>query len=167
MIYDKEELESIAKKQEYNDKMEDILLQLRGKWNDEVEPITAASKILYKIENAQTIVDLQATALSFRQRLNEEVTSYLQRLVKEDVKLKRATQEKMIWYALGKSPLGLDKKFNATQMTAIYDAHMAENERSVKILQGHIEFLRTTTKVLTDFGYMVKNNIEFHNYLQK
>jgi hypothetical protein len=166
-LYDKEELEAIAKKEESNNRMEEFFNSKREIWNKEIEPLNEISRLRYNQENASQIVELQASALAFRQRINEEVSFYLQKLSKEKIKLKRAVQEKMVWYAAGKSPLNLNGKLSNSQMTSIIDAHTSETERGVELIEIHIDFLRTSAKNLADIGYQVKNTIELYNLLSK
>ena len=167
-IYEEGELEKIAKIAETNDRMEDFFGQKRDGWNKNVLDITTQARCKYNAENAQTIVDLQATALAYRQNLNDEISMFLQKRIKEKNKLKKAAHEKTIWYALGKSPLGLNYKMVSTShMSNIIDSHVSEVERGVELIDSHIDFLRTSAKILADIGYQVKNTIEFYNLLTK
>ena len=166
-LFSKEELEKLAKEKDNNDKMELFFDTAREKWNKEASEVFQSSKCKYNAENAQNIVDLQATALAYRQNLNEQVSFYVQKRIKEKNKLKIATQEKLVWYAVGESPLNIAGKFTQTQMSNIVDAHTAEVERGVLLIDQYIDFLRTLAKNLTDIGYMVKNSIEFLTYLTK
>ena len=166
-LFDREELEKLAKEKDYNDKMELFFDNAREKWNKEASEVFQSAKCKYNAENAQNIVDLQATAVAYRQNLNEQVSFYIQKRIKEKNKLKIATQEKLVWYAIGKSPLNITGNFTQAQMTHIVDAHTAEVERGVILIDTYIEFLRTTAKGFADLAFQVKNSIEFLTYLTK
>ena len=165
-LYEDGELERITKIREYNDRMEEFLNNAREKWNKEIDDLTDIAKLQYNAENAQKIVDLQATAIAYRQNINEQISFYLQKRIKEKNKLKSAIHEKTVWYALGKSPLGLSK-LSTGQQSAIIDSHVGEVERSVELFEVHIEFLRSCVKNLSDIGYQVKNTIELYNLLSR
>ena len=167
-IYDDGEMEKITKIGETNDRMESFFENARNDWNKNVLTLTEESKCTYNAENAQKIVDLQATALAYRQNINEQISMFSQKRIKEKNKLKKAIHEKTIWYAMGKSPLGLNHKaLSNAQLTNIIDSHVSETERSVDLIDAHIEFLRTSAKILLDIGYQVRNTIEYINLLLK
>lgn len=167
-IYEEGELEKIAKNKDTNDRMEEFFENARDSWNKNVLEITEQAKCPYNAENAQKVVDLQATALAYRQNLNEQISMFLQKRIKEKNKLKKASHERTVWYALGKSPLGLNyKMISNAQMSNIIDSHVSEVERGVELIEVHIEFLRTSAKIMSDIGYQVKNTIEYYNLLTK
>jgi ATP-dependent Lon protease len=166
-LYEKEELEAIAKKEESNNRMEEFFNNKREIWTKDIQPILETSKLTYNSENAQKIVDLQVDALVHRERLQNEIAFYLQQLSKEKVKYKRQEQDKLVWYALGKSPLNIQGKVSNSQMSNIIDGHLVEAKRATEIIETHIEHLRSMVKMLTDVGYLVKNTIEIYNFLSK
>lgn len=166
-LYEKEELEAIAKKEESNNRMEDFFNNKREIWTKDIQPILETAKLTYNSENAQKIVDLQVDALVHRERLQNEIAFYLQQLSKEKVKYKRQEQDKLVWYALGKSPLNIQGKVSNSQMSNIIDGHLVEAKRATEIIETHIEHLRSLVKMLTDVGYQVKNTIELYNFLSK
>lgn len=166
-LYEKEELEAIAKKEESNNRMEEFFNNKREIWTKDIQPILETAKLTYNSENAQKIVDLQVDALVHRERLQNEIAFYLQQLSKEKVKYKRQEQDKLVWYALGKSPLNIQGKVSNSQMSNIIDGHLVEAKRATEIIETHIEHLRSMVKMLTDVGYLVKNTIEIYNFLSK
>ena len=117
--------------------------------------------------NAQKIMDLQLQCLTLRQHFNEQISFYLNKRIKENNKLKLATQEKLVWYAMGQSKFNVTGKLTQAQISNVVDAHTTEVDRSVKLLDVHIDYFRTSSKILSDFGYTVKNTIEYHNLLSK
>lgn len=166
-LYEDGEMDRIRKIKETNDRMETFFDGERQKWNDSIEPLIIAAKCKYDRDTAQSIVDLQASALAFRQNLNEQVSMFLQKRSKEKQKEKTAKHEKIVWYALGKSPLGLDRKLSNAHMTDIIDSHVSEVQRGVELIEVHIEFLRTSAKTLNDLAFQVKNTIELYNLLSR
>jgi hypothetical protein len=166
-LFEREELEAIAKLKETNDRTEEFLNTERDKFNKEVNQITQDAQIPYNASNAQKIMDLQLQALTLRQYFNEQISFYLNKRIKENSKLKLATQEKLVWYAMGHSKFNVTGKLTQGQISNVVDAHTTEVERSVKLLEVHVEFFRTSSKVLSDLGYIVKNTIEYHNLLLK
>lgn len=47
----------------------------------------------------------------------------------------------------------------------LIDAHIAENDRCIELIESYITFLRDSVKNLEAFGYSIKNMIELMNYL--
>ena len=97
-VYTKEELERINKVKETNDKMEEFFNQKRERWNENIEPLFQIMKTNFTLENSQKIIEIQSLALSYRQNINEEISYFLNKRSKEDVKLKALKQEKFIFY---------------------------------------------------------------------
>lgn len=159
--YSKEELENLAKIEETNNRMEDFFLEKRSQWNNNITPLFAIMKENFRPESTQKIVDIQSSALSFRQALNEEISLFLAKRAKEDVKLKKIKQEKFIFYATG---FGL--KTNMGEKSILIDAHTAQIERGIQLIDTHIEFLRASSKNLESLGYAIKTIIELFNYLK-
>jgi hypothetical protein len=166
-LYEKEELEAIVKKEESNNRMEEFFNIKREEWTKDIQPVLEIAKLQYNSENAQKIVDLQVDALVHRERLQNEIAVFLQKLSKEKVKYKRQEQDKIVWYALGKSALNVNGKVSNSQMTAIIDGHLVEAKRATELIETHIEHLRSLVKLLSDIGYQVKNTIELYNFLSK
>lgn len=160
-VYTKEEIERINKAKETNDKLEEFFNNKRKKWNDSIEPLFSVMKNNFTIENSQKIIEIQSLALSYRQAINEEISYFLNKRSREDVKLKVLKQDKFIYYATG---VGL--KTNMGEKTLLIDAHISENERNIQILDTHVEFLRSSSKNLETLGFTIKNIIELMNYLK-
>lgn len=160
-VFSKEELENIAKIEETNNRMEEFFMDKRSQWNKEIEPLFKIMKENFKPESSQKIIDIQATGLSFRQALNEEISLFLNKRSKEDVKLKKIKQDKFLFYATG---FGL--KTNMGEKSILIDAHTAQIERAVQLIDTHIEFLRASSKNLESLGYAIKTIIELFNYLK-
>lgn len=159
-LYPQEEIDRINKSKETNDKLEEFFNQKREEWNNNLSPLFDVIKNKLTIENSTKVFESQATALSYRQLINEQISFFLNKRTKEEVKVKKVRQDKFVFYALG---IGL--KTNAGEKSILIDAHLAENDRSILLIENYIEFLRTTSKNLESLGYTIKNIIELMNYL--
>lgn len=158
--YSKEDLKLIQETKETNDRMEDFLTNKRNEWNNNIQPLFEEIKINFTKENSHKLIDLQATALAYRQNMNEEISYFLNRRSKEDTKFKQLKQEKLIYYAIG---FGL--KTNTSEKTILLEGHLAESERTLLLIETHIEFLRQSSKNLESLGFTIKNINELLNYL--
>ncbi len=160
-VYDEVELNRIKKTSETNDKMEDFFNDKRKEWNDNVMPLFKVLSInLNNNDASKSILEAQSISLSFRQEINEQISVFLSKRSREDIKIKKIRQDKFIFYATG---FGI--KTNLGEKTLLIDAHLAENERGIQLIENHIQFLRDTLKNLETFGFSIKNMIELLNYL--
>jgi hypothetical protein len=160
-VYTPEEIERINKVKETNDKLEEFFNGKREEWNNNIEPLFQALKTTFTLENSTKIVELQSSALTYRQVINEQISYFLNRRSKEDVKLKKIKQDKFLYYAVG---VGL--KTSMGEKNVLIDAHIGENERSVFLIDNYIEFLRSSSKNLESLGFSIKNIIELFTYLK-
>jgi hypothetical protein len=162
-VFNQEEVDRIKKVQETNEKMEDFFTEKRKIWNDLILPIFKILSIdLSNPSNAKQVLDSQANALTHRQQINEEINLFLSKRSKETTKIKKLRQDKFIFYATG---FGI--KTNLGEKGILIDGHLAENDRTIELIESYIEFLRDTIKNLESFGYSIKNMIELMNYLGK
>ena len=158
--YTPEEVERINKIKDTNDKLEEYFNQRREEWNQNLSPLFEVVKMSFNVENSSKITEVQSIALSYRQALNEQISFFLNKRTKEEVKNKRIRQDKFVFYATG---FGL--KTNLGEKGILIDAHLAENDRNILLIENHIEFLRNCSKNLESLGYTIKNIIELMNYL--
>ena len=161
-IFPQDELDRINKVIEVNEKAEAFLNEAKQKWMDEINPLFEQMKTKLTIETAQSVIDLQSLALSYRQRLNEDINYWLHKRTKEDARLKRIKQNKFLFYATG---FGL--KTNTGEKGILIDGHIAENQRLIDMYDNHVDFLRSTAKNLESLGFTIKNIIDLMNYLGK
>jgi hypothetical protein len=159
-LYSQEEIDRINKSKEINDKLEDYFNQRREEWNNNLNPLFEVLKMSLTAENSQKIMEAQSFALSYRQALNEQISFFLNKRSKEEVKNKKIKQDKFVFYATG---FGL--KTSLGEKSLLIDAHLAENDRNIFLIENYVEFLRSSSKNLESFGYTVKNIIELMNYL--
>lgn len=159
-VYTPEEFERINKTKDKNDKMEDFFNDKRGQWNKNIEPLFDSIKTSITSETTQKVIDTQSLALSYRQVINEEISFFLNRRSKEDVNLKKLRQDKFLFYATG---FGL--KTSMGEKNVLIEAHIAENERSIQLIDVHVDFLRSCSKNLEALSFTIKNIIELYNYL--
>jgi hypothetical protein len=162
-LYNQEELDRIQKTKDTNDKLEELFNDKRAEWNEQVEPLfKALTTDLSNPSNSKYILDAQSTALSYRQQINENINFFLNKRSKETTKIKKLRQDKFVFYALG-----FQVKTNMGEKAILIDAHIAENDRCIELIESYITFLRDTVKNLEAFGYSIKNMIELMNYLGK
>jgi hypothetical protein len=160
-LFNQDELDRITKAKETNDKLEEFFSDKRSEWNKNVEPLFKALSLdLSNPNNSREFLDTQALALSYRQILNEQINFFLNKRSKETTKIKRLRQDKFVFYATG---FGI--KTNLGEKGILIDGHLAENDRSLEIIESHIQFMRDTVKNLESLGFAVKNMIELMNYL--
>ncbi len=166
LIFEKEEADSINKLHEKNDRTDEFFENNRKKWNEELKPLNDYTLVPNLTQQyAQSLLERQLTALSYRQNMNDEVAFYLSKRTKEDVKLRKARADKLIWYAVG-SPLKAKGNFSTSQLSEIIDAHVGELQRSVNIIDAYIEFLRIAMKGLDSLSFNMKYIVEFFNALK-
>jgi hypothetical protein len=159
-LYTDEERIRIEKAKETNDKLEDFFNQKREEWSKNITPLFDVIKNNFTLENSQKIMEVQSLALSYRQVINEQISFFLNKRSKEEVKIKKLKQDKFVFYATG---FGL--KTNLGEKGLLIDAHISENDRNIQLIENYIEFLRSSSKNLESLGYTIKNIIELMNYL--
>ena len=160
-LYNQDELDRIQKTKETNDRLEELFNDKRAEWNKQVEPLfKALTTDLSNPSNSKYILEAQSTALSFRQQINENINFFLNKRSKETTKIKKLRQDKFVFYAIG-----FQVKTNMGEKAILIDAHIAENDRCIELIESYITFLRDTVKNLEAFGYSIKNMIELMNYL--
>ena len=161
-LYDDKEIERIEKVKTSNDKMEEYFNSQKEEWNKRIEPLFDVIKNRLTLDNSEKIYDSQATALTFRQNINDQITFFLNKRSKEEVKYKKAKQDKFLFYSIG---VGSTLKTNSSEKATLMDAHLGESDRSMQLIESYIEFLRGCTKNLEGFGFTIKNMIELMNAL--
>ena len=161
-LYNQEELDRIAKIKETNDKLEDFFNGKREEWNKNINPLFDTLKGSFTLELSSKIIEVQSLALSYRQIISEQISFFLNKRSKEEVKIKKLKQDKFVFYATG---FGL--KTNLGEKALLIDAHISENDRNIQLIENYIEFLRSCSKNLESLGYTIKNIIELMNYLGK
>ena len=159
-VYNPEEVERINKLKDTNDKLESFFTEKRENWKKQIEPLFETIKIEINIQNFKKIIETQSLCLSYRQIITEEISAFLDRRSKQDVKLKRIKQDKFIWYA---TSFGV--KTNMGEKTLLIEAHVAEEQRNVELIENYIEYLRQTNKNLESLQFTIKNIIDLFNYL--
>lgn len=159
--FNQEELDRINKAKETNDKLEEFFNDKRAEWNKVVDPLFSVIKVdLSNPNSPKEILESQSLALSYRQQINEQINFFLNKRSRETTKIKRLKQDKFIFYATG-----FGVKTNLGEKGILIDGHIAENDRTLELIESYIEYLRDTTKNLESLGYSIKNMIELLNYL--
>jgi ketosteroid isomerase-like protein len=160
MDYSKADRQSVDQQNEKiliaNDRVQDLLDQHRQKWNNEVE-------LLFNVLRSGDVKefnDLQAKALSLRQRLTEEITTYLNKISKDKRTLDKCIADRVEYYMHGFGMKTTDK-----QQKDMINRDLAQKQRSMELLEAHVEHLRETRTVCDQIGYAVKNRLGFMAYL--
>lgn len=161
-VYSQEEIDRINKIKETNDRLEEFFKNKREEWNKNTQPLFDVLKIEINSTNSKKIMDSQSTCLTYRQLLNEQISVFLDKRSKQDVKIKRLKQDKFIWYA---TSFGV--KTNMGEKTVLIEAHVAEENRNINLIENYIEYMRQTSKNLESLQYTIKNIIELMNYLSR
>jgi len=162
-LYNQEEVDRINKVKDTNDKLEDFFNGKRYEWNKIVEPLfKVLTTDLSNPSNSKHILEAQSLALTHRQQINEQINFFLNKRSKETTKIKKLRQDKFVFYATG---FGI--KTNLGEKGILIDGHLAENDRSLELIESYIEFLRDTVRNLESLSYSIKNMIELLNYLGK
>lgn len=162
-LYNQEEIDRINKCRETNDKLEEFFSEKRTEWNKNVDPLFKVLTVdLSNPSNSKEILNAQSLALSYRQGINEQINYFLNRRSRETVKIKKLRQDKFVFYATG---FGI--KTNLGEKAILIDAHVAENDRSLELIESYIEYLRDSVRNLESLSYSIKNMIELMNYLGK
>ena len=161
-IYTPEEVARIAKLKETNNRLEDFFNSKREEWKNTMEPLFEVVKLEITTTTSRDITECQALCLSYRQMLNEQISSFLDKRSKQDVKLKRLKQDKFLFYATG-----FGVKTNAGEKATLIEAHVAEEQRNIELIENYIEFLRMSNKNLESLQFTIKNIIELYNLLSR
>lgn len=161
-VYTQEELDRISKIKDTNDKLEEFFNTKRIEWSKLIDPLFTVLRLEINSQTSKQIMETQALCLSYRQLLTEQISIFLDRRSKQDVKLKRIKQDKFIWYA---TSFGV--KTNMGEKTLLIEAHVAEEQRNVELIENYIEYLRQTNKNLESLQYTIKNIVDLFNYLGK
>jgi len=159
-VYNQEELDRIQRIKDTNDKLEDFFKNKRQEWKELIEPLFQVLKIELNSQTSKQIMEVQSTCLTYRQALTEQISHFLDKRSRQDVKLKKIRQDKFIWYA---TSFGV--KTNMGEKTLLIDAHVAEEQRNIELIENYIEFLRQSNKNLESLQFTIKNIIDLFNYL--
>lgn len=159
--YTQEETVKIAKLKETNDRLEEFFSQKIIEWDSLILPLFESLKLEINLETSKKIMETQSYSLSYRQMINSEISSFLNRRSKQEVKLKKLRQEKFIFYATG-----FGVKTNLGEKTILIEAHVSEEQRNIEIIENYIEYLRQLNKNLESLQYTLKNIIELFNLLR-
>ena len=134
-VYTPEEVERINKIKETNDRLEEFFNGKRLDWSKQIDPLFEVLKIEITTQTSKKIMETQALCLTYRQMITEQISTFLDRRSKQDVKLKRIKQDKFIWYA---TSFGV--KTNMGEKSLLIEAHVAEEQRNVELIENYIEY---------------------------
>jgi hypothetical protein len=100
-LFSDDELKRIEKIKETNDKLEEFFNEKREEWTKNITPLFDIIRTNFNLESSTKIMDAQATPFCFRQNINEQISFFLNKRSKEEVKMKKIKQDKFIFYATG------------------------------------------------------------------
>lgn len=153
----REDLEIImVKVEEANKKLEEFFENERSQWREMLTPLY---KTLAKKE-PKSAIELQAETLSLRQKIQEDITVYMNRLTREISKFRKAKADRFEYYFHG---FGL--KTASSEKTIMVERDLAEKKRNVELLESHIEFLRECRYNCDQIQYSVKNLVGLLGYM--
>lgn len=161
-VYSPEEIEKINKLKKVNDDLELFFKENREKWTERCNPLFESIKIEINSGTTNKIIETQSLSLSYRQMINEQISNFLNKRSKQEVKLKKLKQDKFLFYATG-----FGVKLNMGEKSLLIEAHVAEEQRNIELIENYIEFLRQLNKNLESLQYTIKNIVELFNYLGK
>lgn len=151
----KPEISLNAKYFKLNAKTEEMLKAQRSMWVQRLEPLFITLK-----DGIEELYEMQATSLSYKHILSDEVNINTTKLSKAMSEQKRIRKDKLIAYTLK-----FQVKLNTSEKNVCIDADVSEMERYIELLQMHIEFLRESSKTIDSLQYSVKNKISLLDYL--
>lgn len=160
-LYSDEELKYLEGIKEKNLKYEALFEKEREDWKSKIDPLFKALSKNSTNLSAGDVMEAQSYSLSYRQILNDTITKYMNARAKEVVRLKKLKQEKFIYYSVG-----FAMKTNNSEKAILIAGHVGEVERTIDILDSHIDYLRESIKILDSFGYSIKYLIDLMNYLK-
>jgi len=162
-MYPSEEENRIRSLEEQNKKYELFFDKERKKWQEELDPLF---QTIYggnfTMNNSNKVIDAQAKVLTLRQKCNEQVSKFSQKLSKIKSENSELSQQKFLFYSTG---FGL--KTSLGEKKLLIDGHLRENKRTSNLIETHINFLRETLETLQSWGYSIKNVLQLIEYLGK
>lgn len=161
-LYDANEIARIDSIKQTNDKMEDYFNEQKVEWNNKVNPLLESIRNKITIDTSEKVMETQSLALVYRQALNDQISFFLNKRSKEEVKYKKIKQDKFVFYSIGD---GSALKTNASEKASLIEAHLAESDRAIQLIESYIEYLRGSMKSLEGLGFTYKQIIELMNIL--
>jgi len=155
MSEDKQQVTLNEKYFKINEKTEELLKIHRNEWLKKFEPLFGTMK-----DGIEELYEMQATALSYRHIIGDEINFYTTKLSKTIAEHKRIKKDKLINYILK-----FQVKLNTTEKNICIDGDTSEIERYVELLQMHVEYLRESVKTLDNLQFAVKNKIALLDYI--
>ncbi len=158
--------------QEYNKQLEDIVLEKRKQWLDNIKSLTPLLR-----SEPHHMTDAQALALSYRAILLDELGYFYNLFSTHDKTIKELKRDKFIYYATGMLPDGtrpktaphplLGRKMSKTEYDTVISGDLREQEQTLQIINDMVDFVRENIKTIDQLLYAVKNRIELFNFLNK
>lgn len=134
-----------------------------NKMNESVKYWRAVVDLLTKRireDSLKDIYNVQAEAISHRQRVVEEVRTYSVKIHKLVQRMKSLSKDRFEFYATS-----YQVKTSGTEKLKLIEADLADIQSFINELDEHVNFLRDTSKNLESINYSVKGRIELANIL--
>lgn len=138
------------------DGIDKLIIKLRERedyWNKTIDELSKKSSC-----SAKDVIPLQAEAISLYQQLNEQIKNMIYELAKLMPKIKALKKQRFEYYVGALAPY----PNNATERMRLVEWDVAKLEQRKDILDGHIEFLRTSLKDVDNVNWIVKNKIALY-----
>lgn len=152
----KGEIETLNKLKAVNKQLDEFFTTKRKEMLDKTDELLSRPRRRdLTTLNTKKIIDEESLCLSYRGDINNEISKYLNKLTKSNVKRKEAEHDKTIFYVSGASGF----KLSATQSKIMVESVCSEHNRNCKLIESYIEFLRGILKDLETFAFTIKNTI--------
>lgn len=162
-MYNEGELKRIGSLQEENKTRLELYDREKIEWNNRLAPLfTAIYQNNFSTNNSKNIINAQAESFSYRQMLNEKISTYAQQLTKVKSDTRVLSQRLFLFYTTG-----FGMKVNLGEKKLLIEGNLSENTRTSDLLETQIEFLRDTLKTLESYQFSIKNIISLLEYLGK
>lgn len=147
MAISREDFEAIL------DSLEINIEQKRKMWNNTVTELTDR----LKNKDPRELVELQASTISHKQMILDELSEYAVKLAKDLSKKKLLYKKHLEVYK--NYPI----KLNAGETGKMVESELAIHERKLNIYEIYIDFLKNTGSNLDSLNFGIKNKIELVN----
>lgn len=152
---------------EFNANLETMIDEKTQEWAERLRDLFPRLK-----GGPESIVDIQAEALSYRQMLSEEISFWGKQYSNEQKRLKKLRKERFLYYSTGQLPEGAKRpalfvdspmvqlKTTKGEKDLVIAGDLSEYERSADLYQNIIDYLGECRKNIDHCLYGVRNRIE-------
>lgn len=151
----------------FNETLSEAIDGRRRDWDEKL------AELLPQIRNSpEQMVDVQATALSYRQTISEEIAYWGKQRAAIERKLKKQRKDRFLYYATGELPDGIQRpphfrdspmvnlKTTKGEKDLVIAGDLAEHEYTADLYGNMIDYLTECRKTVDNCLYGVRNRIE-------